>query len=241
MKDTLIRILPYVAIAILAWLLMRGCDQQKADRLLQEAVQDTLRTTRNKLGQQQAKISILATASKKDFLKLKTKDSTILKLQGLVKKFKGKIQSATVLSNITSITGTGATNVVARDTMVINDTVYIYQEYSDTFDEKWSSGVIIANKDSISRDIKVRNEFEITNGWTKRKLKNLFKDPPLEVSVLNLNPNTETTELRTFTVQPPNKRFSVSVQAGYGVLLNGFSVGTGFYLGAGVSFNVIKF
>lgn len=231
-----IDLLYVITVIILVLLLIGSCDKQKSAQDLYNATQDTLRVTVNKLGQQTASISVLKAADTKQFLKLKTQDSTILHLQDVVKDYKGRLATATVLSNTTSDVGTTATVVSFPDTSGNETKDILYPIYETQWNERWSVGSIRASRDSISRDIKVKNEYEITQGEEKR---GLFKPRILTVNVKNLNPNTETVELRVFTVDVPNKRFSFGVQAGYGVLLNG--TGTGPYIGVGGSWTILKF
>lgn len=224
--------------AIMAILLLRSCDQQKSAKSLYEATQDTLSVRTNELGQQIASINALRASSAKDLLTLKTKDSTIIRLQGVVKDYKGRISSATVISTESSDVGTTATIVSFPDSAESETQTPLYPTYESVWDEQWSMGYIIANKDSISRKIRVKNEFDITVGWAN---KGLFKKKEFEVSVLNKNPNTVTTELQTFKVEVPKKRFSLGVQAGYGVLIDKSGLSTGVYLGGGVSWTILRF
>ena len=227
-----------VTIIILALLLMRSRDQQRSAQALYDATQDTLKVRTNALGQQTASISVLKAASKKQFLKFKTQDSTIVQLQDVVKEYKGKLATATVLSNATADVGTTATTITKTDTVVVNNVSYIYQTYDTKWDEKWSKGTIVATRDTITRDIKIKNEYEITQGEERQ---GLFKPRILTVNVKNLNPNTETEEFRTFTVDVPKKRFNFGVQGGYGLLIGANGLSTGFYAGAGLSWTILKF
>lgn len=211
-RNIIIGVLLIIAII----LYFKSCGKSKSDEYkgLYEAAQDTLQQTRNELNQQISSISLLQASNEKTFLKMKTQDSTILALQKVVKDYKGILESATVLSVSTGETGKSAT-VIEKWQTIYTDTGEIrYPEYKTDWNEKWSIGEIVATKDSISRNIKIRNDFEITigeerqGGWLSRK-------KPV-VTVLNKNPNTITKELRTFTVEPKKKRFSIGVGAAYG-------------------------
>jgi len=205
---------------------------------LYEATQDSLRISVNKNGEQKASIKILATTNKKQFLQLETNDTTIQKLQKVVKDFKGKIHSATVLGTSTADVGITRTITLPGDTVFRGDTIIIYDTYTSDWNEQWSIGSIRATRDSIFRDIKIKNDFEITTGLASQ---GFFKKRKLEVKIKNKNPNTVTKELRTFEIDVPNKRFTVGVQAGYGITMNGVSVGAGPYVGIGVGFTILKF
>ena len=229
--------LVFVLIILVAFLLSQ-CRDNKMQSALYEATQDSLHISINKAGQQEATISILATANKNQFLKMNTKDTTIQKLQKVVKDYKGKIQAATVLGTSTAVTGSSVSTVTETDTVIKGSLIYIYPTYESQWDLRWSSGSIKATRDSIFRDFKVKNEFEITHGFERV---GFFKPKELNVNILNLNPNTETLELRSYMVQIPNKRFTVGIHAGYGIVMNGVSIGTGPYIGVGVGFTVFKF
>jgi len=231
-------LLAAVAVIIMAILLIGSCDRNRSMQSLYDATQDTLSIRTNELGQQIASIDALRASSAKDLLSLKTKDSTIIRLQGVVKDYKGKISSATVITNETSDVGTTVTVIGSSDTVFTDTETLVYPTYESVWDEQWSMGYITANKDSISRKIRVKNEFDITVGWAN---KGLFKKKEFEVSVLNKNPNTVTTELQTFKVEVPKKRFSFGVQAGYGLLIDKSGLSTGVYLGGGVSWIMLRF
>ena len=76
-----------------------------------------------------------------------------------------------------------------------NDTLPTYKtEWNDSN----STGKIIATKDSIFRNILIRNKFYIKQEWQGK----FWQRKTLFTSVKNLNPNTTTTELQTFVKQP---------------------------------------
>lgn len=207
-------ILPYIISAILAFLLFKSCEQNKGLHDLQTALDDTITQYRNKHGQQVITISVLQGEREQDFLNLKSKDSTINKLQKVVKTYKGKLQSATVASTETTDSGKTVT-IVKHDTVYIDGVTELKPVYSTSWSERWSEGSIEAHFDSIYRSIKTKNEFTFTH-VVKR---NLFKKDVLKVEMTNLNPNTVTTELRSYSVKMPKKRFYVGLGCTYGYSL----------------------
>ena len=140
-------------------------------------------------------------------------------MKTIVKEYKGKLDAATVASTSTSERGTTVTEV-EHDTITIDGREYIYPVYKSEWDDEWSQGYITASKDSISRQIFVRNEFEITQGWQRDKW---YKEKKPVVKIKNLNPNTETEELRSFVVEEKKKRIAIGVGGAYGVNLFTFS------------------
>ena len=219
-------------------LLYRGCekdDQLEKQTALYTAVNDSLETKRNKLGQQEAEIALLVGTHESDLLKIQTQDETIKKLQGTVEKYKGKLAAALVGATSTSESGTTATEII-HDTVRIGGKEYVYPVYKSSWDEEWSKGSIVASKDSIKRDIFVRNEFEITQGWKKEKW---YKKKTPVVNIKNLNPNTETEELRSFVVEQDKKRIGVGLGAMYGIDLVGLK--PTIVIGVGVQWTLMRF
>lgn len=216
-------------VIVLAFMLFKSCEKQNEQAGLIETISATLDTTRNELGQQSASISVISTEREKDFLKIKTQDSTIQWLQSVVKDYKGRLKQAVVLSNTTE--SNGSTETIVRIDTVDN---VIYETYCTEWENRWEKGWIEAGRDSIHRKIQFKNEYELTignrsNGWFKKKT--------FDVSILNLNPNTYTTELRAYSVKENPKRFTLGLQSGYGLnLLTGKPV---FYMGAGVQFTIL--
>jgi len=210
-----------VLLIIAGILLFKSCSDNrglKEQVALYEASQDTLIQTRNALGQEKTSTALMKASNKKAFLKMQSNDSTIIALQKVVKEYKGKLSVATVLVNSTNDNGTSATTT-SYDTIKTDTGSIIHPVFRTNWDERWSRGNIIASKDSITRDIQVRNEFEITQGKEKQ---GFLKKKKSLVTIKNLNPNTVTTELKTFTIQTQKKRFSVGIGAAYGLDITSF-------------------
>lgn len=226
------RIIPWVVIAILVLLLMRSCSKSQEQEALYEATQDSLHKSTDLLGREFSVIMTLKGETKKSLLELKTKDSTIQWLQSSVENFKGKLNSAVVLSNRTVSSGSTRT-VVTHDTVYVNDG-YSSPIYSSSWDNNWEVGWIKATQDSIQHEIKIRNEFEITLG----EVKNGFLKPKKSVvSVKNLNPNTITEELRSFEITHEPKRIGLGLHAGVGL---GANLQPTPYVGIGLDFRLIS-
>jgi len=183
-----------------------------------EALQDTLEQTTNELGQQTSTIALLEADKAKDLLKIKTNDSTVIHLQKVVKDYKGKLASATVLGTSTNDAGSSSTTT-DYDTIYTDTGSYISPVYKSNWDEEWSVGKIVATKDSISRQIKIKNDFEMTIG---KERQGFLKKKKSVVTIKNLNPNTVTTELRTFNIQPHKNKISFGIGAAYGLDIVGF-------------------
>lgn len=230
--NKIIQIVLILAVLVLLVLLLRSCEATKELGNLYESVNDSVRVERNEKGQEIARNKLLEANRVKDLLNLKTKDSTVLWLQAVAKEYKGKLQSAIVVANSTSTVGGSITTIEKWDTAYSDTGKIIYPQYTSTWMEQWSEGNIRATKDSIFRDIKVKNEFEITfgkenNGW--------FKKRESEVKITNLNPNTTTTELKAFNVVSKQKRITLGLQVGCGMTAFGLTP----YVGLGANFTIL--
>lgn len=203
-----------------------------------EAIIDSLHTERDNMGRQTATIKALQFENEKAFTKIATNDSTIKWLQGVVKDFKGQVSSAVVAALGTIDFGGSGTTILPGDAVLLRDTIRLYPKYKTSWDEKWSKGEILATKDSIFRNIKIRNEMEMVIGEPKKGLKYLFKSPEFEVSIKNNNPNTETKELRSFTVKNKQKHLGLGLSTG-ACLSGDFKIQP--YVGIGINYNIIEF
>lgn len=222
-------LLPYVVIAILIFLYLERCNKSGDLQDTNTALADTLTITRDSLGRETAKISIIVGNRKRDLKRIKTKDKTIKELQGMLKR--GTV-AATVLVNTTSGTVVSPTKVLLGDT--INN--FIYPTYWTMFENEWESFNITANKDTFDIDYKVYNHFEISQAYEKRK-KGLFRKKVPVITVYNLNPKTETKELKSFAIRSRPRRFSFGVGT-----YAGLSVPTGkptVIIGGGIQYNIL--
>lgn len=202
------------------------------------ALNDSLHSSRDELGRQTVMTKAIQFENEKAFLRLQSNDSTIRWLQQTIRSFDGKIQSAIVAALVTTNKGSTKTEVIPGDTIRSGDTLKLYPTYKAVWSNKWEIGSIRATKDSVYRDIKTINEFELTIGKPARKFKNLFREPDLECTLKNNNPNTVTKELKSFTVKVPQKRFGIGFSAG--VHINA-DLKVRPYVGLGINYNIIEF
>jgi len=69
---------------------------------------------------------------------------------------------------ITSTSDNGSSiSTTQWDTIKTDTGSYASAVYKTDWDEEWSVGKIVATKDSITRDIKIKNDFEMTIGKEK--------------------------------------------------------------------------
>lgn len=225
-KNTIIGILIAI-VAVLMTVMFKSCRENNQNKVLIEALNDSIEFSYDKLGRQSATISNLEAINEETLLKLESNDSTINWLKDVVKDFQGKLQLALVLSNTTSSSGT--TNTIVRI-----DTVTNYPIYSTSWKSQWDEGFIEATKDSIKREIRIKNEYEFTIGTRSNKW---FKPAESNVSIRNLNPNTLTNELRSFTIRERTKNLGIGLHAGIGITGD---LTLSPYLGVGIDYRLLS-
>lgn len=236
-----------LGVLILAAYLMRGCEAQQQltqAETMNKALGDSLKTWKDKEGNFKAKISVLESEKTEAFLKLHTSDSTVLRLQDLVSKYKKQLDkkgSATIISTDADIDLTEPT-IVYIDSTKPCEPIYESKfeimgtgKYKDT---KWVWGIINASKDSTTIGMRFHEEIDVIIGEEKTGFLGLGKPRPFAEVTLH-NPFNKVTTLKTYsksTITP--KRFGVGPTLSYGI-------GSGFtpqvFIGVGVNWNLIKF
>lgn len=224
------KIIPFLLAGLMFLFLclwMNSCSKANRFETMINQNADTLKLTRNALGQQVATTNAID-GSYKDLKKLDdSKDSTLKHLKSITDKH---TISATVLSNTTSGTVNAKT-----DTVILTDSTgkkLVYPEYvmNDTtikiFDKKpfiISIFNIKATEKGFKLNYKIFNKFDIVTTYARPKW---YKARVPMVAVTNLNPNTETTELKNFTVAPPpNQKLFVFLAGGIvATIVNGVIV-----------------
>lgn len=254
-KEKIYKIVSIIIIVILILLNLKSCQTNKNTKKdytnTINALNDTMIAYKTKDGLQVAKISLIETENTKQFLQIQSKDTEIIKLQEEVKKNKKRIGnsgSVTVISNITEVQSSDTTHITLKDTVIRNDTVFIYPEYSSLIrkgirkdSSYWVIANIKANKDSTSIGISLSNSYTVLIGNEKRKgFKNLFKPKVPFVEVTNENPYTSTKTIRAYQVKAPKpKRLGIGFNIGYGLILDSKPIFKP-YIGIGIQYNIIE-
>lgn len=228
------KFIPWLIIVVLMvalFLSLKTCQTNK-DLLNQSnssliTLNDTLTVYKNKKGLWEAKSSVVEMSDPLLFTKFKTKDTTLRDLQKLVKENIKNINSATILTTETNVTTKVPTKVT--EYVYINDTIYpVYQGLIDK--EGWILGSVLARKDSISTDFKVKNEYSVV----------VKKEKGVNYAVVtNHNPYTQTKELKTFNVSVPKpSKIGLGATVGYGMTIDGdFKP----FVGVGITYNILRF
>lgn len=224
-----------VVLILLIGLELKTCNAKKSQEQILIAVTDTLHKVREKNGAQLSHIENLE-SSRDALLHINAaNDAALVQLQQLVKK-NSHANFAVVARVVTHDTGTTRTIVTAGDTVRTDSVMYLYPDYSTTWNEKWSKGSICASRDSIYRTISFVNDFEI---WQQDKGLGLFKPKQSTVYFRSLNPLSDTQELRSFSIKTKPKYFSLGIGASYGLRIP--ELRPGFQIGINLQFNLITF
>lgn len=231
-----------VALILFIILQQKSCSKVKEQTALLIAYQDTVHQTKNALGQQISSIAVLQT-SVHDLLQLNAgKDSMLALLQQEVKA--NRKATAVIVAKIEALDkGSSSTTVTynKEDTLKTDSGTYIYPTYSTQWDEKWSKGLITASRDSIYREITYNEEYSVL---FKNKGNGLFKPKTYTVEWKNINPNANTTGLRSYSYTPKRKNFYLGVGLGYGLNVTPgktVTVTHGVQVGLYVGYKILEF
>jgi hypothetical protein len=206
-----------------------------------EALEDTIKVTRNKLGQSVGTSSVIQTSNPKDFLELTSRDTTIIKLQKLVKEYKSKLKGQGVAAIINS-EGTIAVTVPTVVDSTDNVSPIYTSEYKlrDSLDTNkiWAWGNTIARKDSTKVFLKYKEEAELLIGVEKTGFLGLGKAKPF-AQITFKNPYNEVKEMKIYQKDSPaTKRFGIGPTVSYGL---GSDSKPQVFIGIGLSWNIIRF
>ena len=187
-------------------------------------------------GNSYAKSEVITTSDTKDFLNMATKDSTIIKLKGLVEKYNKEIKNggSTTVATIEGKFEHSAPTVVVenkKDTTKCDDT------YTSKYFDDWSEYSIIANKDTIKLSYKYTDKLSLVIGEESDKSKNfilrLFAPKVPFALIKSENPNNSIKDFKSYEVKDKtDPRLSVGLSGGYDV------VGGSVYLGVGVNYRL---
>lgn len=235
------RIFPYIIIAILALIMwcMNGRLNEANQTIAEKenfitALSDTLETTKNKLGEETAKITAFQAEKVESFLALQTLNEEVLHLQNQVEKYEKQIAkggSVTVIGSTTNVSGTVPTSITKPDTVFTDSSMTIYAVYEfemvkdGEFNDSTYQWVNIngsADKDSTDINVTVNNEYTVVIGFEKQDVEGKKRKQKVPfASVTNHNPYSSTKTLRTFrTTVPPDKKKGIGMNIGVGAGLS---------------------
>lgn len=226
------------AILLLLFLYNKEKGNYREQVNLYNSITGELKTWKDKDSLNLAKIQIMQTDKVSDFLKIKNLTGTNLELQNLLKSQGRKIKdlnAALILKSETVIRDTTRLYYpIEGDTIVFSQSVLL-----DSIQNKWIDVTYGFNKGKSILDFTLYNEYEVTFGYEGSTL---FKRGIPYATVKNKNPYTTTSDFRVYQVtSPKQKRFGVSLQAGFGGLydIKNDNIGYGPYIGLGLNYNII--
>lgn len=214
----------YILSIIILLIFLKRCGESKQEaQNIIEAFQDTLTTERNRFGQQTASLKSIIVSNEKDFLKVKAKkNSDIAWLQDVVKKTKGKLQTALVLASKTSVSGSGKTKVLLGDTIVKDSIIEVWPTYEFHNRDPWHRISFKASRGNSDYEFETYDSLEVNISFRKTGFLGLGKREAIS-EAKNLNIYTSANSFRTVSKKVPEERFALV--AGTGVSINPFASG----------------
>lgn len=200
-------------IAVIIMLFVMSCNrinlQNENEQLtsLMEALQDSMTQERNKAGQWEAERSVLTGSIKQLKVLATSKDSTIARLSSQLSK-----KVPTAASHSTTTSGTAEAIIYDVDTLYLPDTTTRKYHHEN----QWHDFHITTKGVKAIIDYKINNQYDYSVLWNKKKTEATFR-------VVNMNPNTKTTEIIMLQTQNPRKK---------GGFWWGLAVGVGAAIGA---------
>lgn len=186
------------------------------------ALTEELKQVENKLGETSYKVTTLQSENV-DFLnKLETKDSTILRLKTLVKEYENDIDD-------------GGSITVIRDTIFLSKTVAVTDSNTFNYNDRWINlnGVVT---DSLKFNLGVKNDYSVVIGYESN---GLWKTKTPYTLVTNKNPYSEVKAVKSFNVVVPQRKWSIGVNGGFGIIYNQGALVPGFGVMFGVNYRLL--
>lgn len=215
------KIVQIILLAIIAFLVFKSCNKVNYYRKAYLCEHDSLATYINKDGLNESKIKELELTKsdlkhRLDTMKITTKTKTVTQIK----------------------TETEFVDVV--NTIVIHDTIYVQGKksispiYESEVNNFWYTAKVKATKDSTTLDINFVNETIIK----REQKRGLFKSKPIDLIVIQQNPNTTNKGVKAYKLKSKAPLFNVSVQSGIGLDL--MDSKPTIYVGVGVGLNLIR-
>lgn len=226
---TLSKVLPYLIITVLCFVIFRQCDSRNQGGQSQESVQEFLNDTiayyQNEIGQKVAeKRAIKGDNQALEILLSKQIDSTG-QLKALVRKFR-TVQAAGNIKQEMKI-----------DTVEIPYEVPVPVEFTREFSKQshYYSITGTSNQNGV-----MLSEIEIPNtlSFAIGKKKTGFFKSEYRIEAVNSNPYIQTTGMDSYTLEVPAKRMGISLYAGYGI---GSNLTLQPSLGLAITYTLISF
>lgn len=228
MKITFGIILGFILLAFITYKCNNDSNQSKMEQTI---LNDNQKTFRDKDSLSHTTNNVIE-GKAKDFIDLEVKDKEIIALQELVKKYKKQLANKGNATNFTSETkyDTIYETKIKRDTIILSKNTIM-----DSIHNKWINTTFGFDKGNTVFTLKLKNEYSViigeeSQGWFKKK-------KPF-VEVINLNPYSETTKLKTYQVETkPIKKIGIGPGIYYGI---GNNFQAQVFIGIGIQYNFIR-
>ena len=220
-----------LGIILLAFITYKCSNDSNQSKMEQTILNDNQKTFRDKDSLSHTTNNVIE-GKVKDFIDLEVKDKEIIALQELVKKYKKQLANKGNATNFTSETkyDTIYETKIKRDTIILSKNTIM-----DSIHNKWINTTFGFDKGNTVFTLKLKNEYSViigeeSQGWFKKK-------KPF-VEVINLNPYSETTKLKTYQVETkPVKKIGIGPGVYYGI---GNSFQPQVIIGIGIQYNFIR-
>lgn len=232
-KILIIIALNFSLITILQYFNSQKKEIKKTEQLeLYKDLQDSIKSYKNKEGKLVESISVLESSNYKYILDIKSKDSTVIKLQDLISTYKNKLNKP------------GGTAIVIEkevyiDTVFKKDIEYVVKEnklyLKDSIVNRWVNTKYERNGDTSKWNIKVKDDFMIAVVPQKNGKK--------FIEITNNNPYSTTKNMKIWQFNEPSnksKKWGIGIQIGYGVSSDNITNLKPF-IGVGLSRNILTF
>lgn len=205
---------------------------------LNQALADDMLTWKDKDGRNRSKIMVLETEKTKYFTALQTKDEEVIRLQQLVREYESKLKqqgSATVIeTQIEYVKVPTPYFPIGGDSIVFSQSVLV-----DTVRNDWVNAIYGFDKGNSVFKLRTRDVIGVVIGEERV---GLFKTKPV-VEVVNYNPYSATTSLRSYRVtMPVQKKWGIGLTGGFGAVydIKKQTLGYGPFIGASVNYNLFE-
>lgn len=232
-------LLKNIALIILLVIMTSLYLNERESRIVQENLNEAsaqyIEVLKDANGNSLAKIQVLETESRKDFLAFKTKDSLIVELQKTVKENKRLLRNSTGSASIVK-TETQIDTVAV--TTVVMDTISNTPTYKSKITDEWYEVSTVASQDSTQIALKTFHQISLVIGTESQ---GLFKKSKPYAIAKDSNPFSNIKDMRVYSIKQKQKNFVIGPYAGAGFSVNQGIVRVGWQVGFGITYKLIEF
>lgn len=230
-----------VLLAVIVCLIIRSCKKEskyEQQMNMVAAALDTLKSSRNSMGEMESEISAFRASNAKYFTEMQAINEGMANLQKLVKNTKGKVTNATIHTVETIYKDTGSVEIkyVQAEGGIKQVGFPLIAKDSS----RWLNGIVKVFEAHSEWELNLYNEFEYTNVSKKKGFLGM-KGTEYKITARNKNPYTETTQLNSFVLYQKPRRIGVGFFIGMGGHLTDGTLNISPVGGIGLSYNILTF